>query len=120
MKRIKHITFILFLISLIVGVGCSGEKKAEDKTTEKKQQTFTCPMHPQIIKHEMGTCPICGMDLVKMPDTNDDGEDETYKLLKRKFIISLAFTIPVFILSMGGMFINFPFSPFTVSKILAS
>ena len=72
MKRIKHITFILFLFSLIVGVGCSGEKKAEDKTTEKKQQTFTCPMHPQIIKHEMGTCPNCGMDLVPFEKNSND------------------------------------------------
>jgi Cu2+-exporting ATPase len=80
------------------------------KYPEKKAAKYTCPMHPEIIRDEPGSCPICGMDLVKMPDTNDDGEDETYKLLKRKFVISLAFTIPVFILSMGGMFINFPFS----------
>lgn len=80
------------------------------KYPEKKAAKYTCPMHPEIIRDEPGDCPICGMDLVKMPDTNDDGEDETYKLLKRKFIISLAFTIPVFILSMGGMFVNFPFS----------
>ncbi|MCA6066231.1 heavy metal translocating P-type ATPase [Chryseobacterium sp. RG1] len=80
------------------------------KYPEKKAAKYTCPMHPEIIRDEPGDCPICGMDLVKMPDTNNDGEDETYKLLKRKFIISLAFTIPVFILSMGGMFINFPFS----------
>ena len=26
---------------------------------------YVCPMHPQIIKDEFGTCPICGMDLVK-------------------------------------------------------
>jgi Cu2+-exporting ATPase len=79
------------------------------KYPEKKVAKYTCPMHPEIIRDEPGDCPICGMDLVKMPDTNDD-EDETYTILKRKFIISLAFTIPVFILSMGGMFINFPFS----------
>ena len=29
------------------------------------EETFhTCPMHPQIIEPEPGTCPICGMDLV--------------------------------------------------------
>ncbi|MEG3637625.1 efflux RND transporter periplasmic adaptor subunit [Magnetococcus sp. PR-3] len=27
---------------------------------------FTCPMHPHYIADEMGTCPICGMDLVPM------------------------------------------------------
>ncbi|MCF7989317.1 MAG: efflux RND transporter periplasmic adaptor subunit [Thiohalocapsa sp.] len=30
---------------------------------------YVCPMHPQIIKDEPGSCPICGMDLVeKMMD----------------------------------------------------
>ncbi|MCF7792863.1 MAG: efflux RND transporter periplasmic adaptor subunit [Candidatus Cloacimonetes bacterium] len=26
---------------------------------------YTCPMHPTIVQHEPGDCPICGMDLVK-------------------------------------------------------
>lgn len=80
------------------------------KYPEKKTAKYTCPMHPEIIRDEPGDCPICGMDLVKIPEKEDDSEDETYKILKKKFIISLAFTVPVFILSMGGMFIDFPFS----------
>ena len=80
------------------------------KYPEKKTAKYTCPMHPEIISDEPGNCPICGMDLVRMPDTGDDDEDETYTILKKKFITSLIFTVPVFILSMGGMFINFPFS----------
>ncbi|WP_319380514.1 efflux RND transporter periplasmic adaptor subunit [Thiomicrorhabdus sp.] len=35
---------------------------------EEKNATiykFVCPMHPQIIRSHEGTCPICGMDLVK-------------------------------------------------------
>jgi Cu2+-exporting ATPase len=79
------------------------------KYPEKKTAKYTCPMHPEIIRDEPGNCPICGMDLVRMPDKEGD-EDETYNILKRKFTISLLFTIPVFILSMGGMFFNFPFS----------
>lgn len=80
------------------------------KYPEKKVAKYTCPMHPEIISSEPGNCPICGMDLVRMPDSNEDEEDETYIILKRKFIISLVFTLPVFILSMGRMFIDFPFS----------
>ena len=73
MKRIKHSVIILFIFSLIVGaVGCSEEKKTDDKAAEKTQQTFTCPMHPQVIKHEMGTCPICAMDLVPFEKNSDD------------------------------------------------
>ncbi|WP_294330750.1 heavy metal translocating P-type ATPase [uncultured Chryseobacterium sp.] len=80
------------------------------KYPEKRAAQYTCPMHPEIIRNEPGDCPICGMDLVRMPDKEEDGHDETYTILKRKLIISLAFTIPVFILSMGGMMIEFPFS----------
>ncbi len=73
MKGIKHIISIFILFSLIVGVvACSGDKKTEEKSAEAKQQTFTCPMHPQVIKHEMGTCPICAMDLVPFEKNSDD------------------------------------------------
>jgi Cu(I)/Ag(I) efflux system membrane fusion protein len=26
--------------------------------------TYVCPMHPEVVRHEPGNCPICGMDLV--------------------------------------------------------
>ncbi len=29
-----------------------------------EQQKYTCPMHPQIMEDEAGSCPICGMTLV--------------------------------------------------------
>ncbi len=80
------------------------------KYPEKKKSQYTCPMHPEILSDTLGSCPICGMDLVKIPDKNDNSEDETYNILKRKFWISFAFTLPVFILSMGGMWFQFPFS----------
>ncbi|CAA7195585.1 heavy metal translocating P-type ATPase [Chryseobacterium potabilaquae] len=82
------------------------------KYPEKKIVKYTCPMHSEIIQEEPGNCPICGMDLIKIEDTNTD-DDETYHILKRKFIISLLFTIPVFLLSMGGMFYSFPISQST-------
>lgn len=56
-------------------------------------------------------CPVCGMDLVQIPGKSGEvAEDETVKILTRKFWIALAFTIPIFILSMGGMWIKWPFS----------
>lgn len=27
--------------------------------------TYTCPMHPEVVKNAPGKCPICGMNLVK-------------------------------------------------------
>jgi Cu(I)/Ag(I) efflux system membrane fusion protein len=35
---------------------------------------YVCPMHPQIVRNEPGSCPICGMDLVKV-DSNASAND---------------------------------------------
>ena len=83
------------------------------KIPEKKKTTtqWTCPMHPEIIRNEPGSCPICGMDLVPIITKDSEShEDDTYKILRRKFWIAVAFTVPVLILSMGGMWIKWPFS----------
>lgn len=41
---------------------------ADDTTTEHLRKhadpTYVCPMHPQIVRNEPGSCPICGMNLV--------------------------------------------------------
>nr|WP_148289625.1 efflux RND transporter periplasmic adaptor subunit [Fibrella aestuarina] len=41
----------------------TGAHEGHNHTSEA--ETYTCPMHPQIVQKEPGTCPICGMDLVK-------------------------------------------------------
>lgn len=40
------------------------DSKAEH-AAKHADPTYICPMHPQIRQGEPGTCPICGMDLVK-------------------------------------------------------
>lgn len=44
------------------------------KTADKGAQTYTCPMHPQIVQQGPGTCPICGMDLVPVNATGKGNE----------------------------------------------
>jgi len=82
------------------------------ETFSEKLGEYYCPMFCEGDKTypENVGCPVCGMDLVKITGNNDESEDDTYKNLKKKFWISVAFTLPVFILSMGGMFFEFPFS----------
>ena len=79
---------------------------------ESSAGRYYCPMFCEGDKTypENVGCPVCGMDLVKITGNDDESEDDTYKNLKKKFWISVAFTLPVFILSMGGMFFEFPFS----------
>lgn len=68
---IKNIALMALAPSVFLAA-CSSEQKKEGAAAKNKQQTFTCPMHPQVIKNEMGTCPICGMDLVPFEKNSSD------------------------------------------------
>lgn len=56
---------LLFLLS------CSEAGKENTAGTGTVQ--YTCPMHPQILQEKPGTCPICGMDLVKINPSDSPG-----------------------------------------------
>src|SRR5678816_4445212 len=73
----------------------------------KSQIEFTCPMHPEIIQIGPGSCPICGMALEPTEITLDDTPDPEYMDMKRRFRIAVPLTIPVFILAMSEMFVDF-------------
>ena len=44
--------------------GASGES-AMEHALKHLDPKYVCPMHPRIVRDEPGSCPICGMDLVK-------------------------------------------------------
>lgn len=73
-----------------------------EKQPEAVHRSYTCPMHPEVVQDTPGTCPLCGMDLVSSA-TVEEEEDQTYKKQLKKFIVAVAFTVPVFLLSMGEM-----------------
>lgn len=72
--------------------------------------SYTCPMHPEILRDEPGNCPICGMALepVKSNAITDDEDEKIYRDILKKFRIAVLFTLPVVLLSMGGM-LGIPF-----------
>ena len=79
--------------------------KAPELTVAKT--SYTCPMHPEVIKDGPGSCPICGMDLVPMEPT-DSEENKVYDDLVRKMKIAIVFTVPIFIIAMSDMIPNNP------------
>lgn len=79
--------------------------KAPDLNQSKTQ--YTCPMHPEIVQDGPGNCPICGMDLVPMSPVADE-DNKTYTDLLHKMKIAIAFSLPVFIISMLSMLTNNP------------
>jgi Cu2+-exporting ATPase len=79
--------------------------KAPDLNATKV--VYSCPMHPEIVQDRPGTCSICGMDLVATKPV-DTEENSAYTDLLLKMKIAIAFSFPVFIISMTGMFHNNP------------
>lgn len=51
----------LALPAVFLSAGCGGGKTPSEAVAAK---TWTCPMHPEVVKDAKGSCPICGMDLV--------------------------------------------------------
>lgn len=47
----------------------STSSTATERASHPQPATYICPMHPEVVQHEPGTCPICGMRLV--PVTSD-------------------------------------------------
>ena len=64
--------------------------------------TFTCPMHPEIVRDGPGSCPICGMALEPM-GAPQDGPNEELVDFSRRLKVSLVCAIPLLILTMGPM-----------------
>ena len=80
----------------------------------KGSGVFYCPMHCEGNKtyDHPGDCPVCGMDLVEQVSTEapegESAEEQKRKKLRRHFWGAVAFTLPIFIIAMIGMWHNNP------------
>ena len=66
---------------------------------------YICPMDPEVCQKTPGPCPVCGMALEPNIISLSGEEPENPELvdMNRRFRISLALTIPVFLLAIGEM-----------------
>jgi P-type Cu+ transporter len=55
---------------------------------------YTCPMHPEIVRLEPGSCPICGMALEPREVTGEEVNPELVSMSRRLWT-SLALTAPI-------------------------
>jgi Cu+-exporting ATPase len=62
---------------------------------------YTCPMHPEIVRDEPGSCPICGMALE--PRTVSVEEEKNPELLDmtRRLWVCASLSLPVFLVAMA-------------------
>ena len=65
--------------------------------------SYTCPMHPEIVRDGPGSCPICGMALEPRTVSLEDTANPELDDMTRRFWISVALTAPLLVVAMGDM-----------------
>ncbi len=81
--------------------------KVEDQAKPQpagEAQEYTCPMHPEVVRRQPGSCPICGMALE--PKTATSAEERPNPELTdmtRRFWVSLVLTVPLLAIAMLDM-----------------
>lgn len=75
----NNILPITILFSLLLLVSCN---KGGDHAAHA--DVYTCPMHPTVVSDKPGTCPVCGMDLVRKARPGEEVEitNELSRLMK--------------------------------------
>ena len=64
---------------------------------------YTCPMHPEVIEDEPGSCPKCGMALEPMMVSLEEEDKSEYLDMRKRFIVGAVFTLPLVIIAMRDM-----------------
>jgi Cu+-exporting ATPase len=64
---------------------------------------WTCPMHPEVVRSEPGSCPICGMALEPKTISLADEANPELDDMTRRFRVSVALTLPTLLIAMGEM-----------------
>lgn len=75
---------------------------AAKRANEKPGTRYTCPMDPEVIQDEPGSCPICGMALEPMdPAITSDTENPELKDFSWRLVIGTLFAVPLVSIAMA-------------------
>ncbi|MFN7942745.1 MAG: heavy metal translocating P-type ATPase [Thermoanaerobaculia bacterium] len=90
---------------LVVGIGRrpSRPAPAPPAAPPPAGASWTCPMHPDVVRDAPGSCPLCGMALEPRTVTLTDAPNPEYVDLKRRFWLSLPLAAATLALAMGDM-----------------
>ena len=81
--KIKSIMLVVFTIILSSFQNSFAQNTIEKQDTVLVRDTekivYTCPMHTEIISVKPGTCPKCGMELVKVENGKTQSEPMQHK-----------------------------------------
>jgi Cu+-exporting ATPase len=79
----------------------TAQADGEPKQKAAVKAVYTCPMHPQIVRDQPGSCPICGMALEPRTVTLEDEENPELVDMTQRFRIGVVLTVPLLLLAMS-------------------
>ena len=87
---------------------CCHHRKASDAPLAPVVEggaTYTCPMHPEVVRDAPRDCPICGMALepVFPVAVAEEGPNPELVDMTRRFAASASLSLPLLVIAMGGM-----------------
>jgi Cu+-exporting ATPase len=81
----------------------TGPSQPHDAVPPPAGSTYTCPMHPEIIRDGPGSCPICGMALEPVAPSAEPEDDPELASMTRRLWVCALLTAPLLLLSMAEM-----------------
>jgi Cu(I)/Ag(I) efflux system membrane fusion protein len=89
--------FLVLSIALgpLVFAGCKEHSKAKVTSNAEAEEIYTCSMHPQVIEHAPGRCPICSMTLVKKENAIREISEVDLSMLLQPTNSTVLSSIPV-------------------------
>ncbi|CAN5164980.1 heavy metal translocating P-type ATPase [soil metagenome] len=73
---------------------------------------YTCPMHPEVIRDQPGSCPICGMALEPLVATATDEPNPELVDMTRRFVVAVPLAVFFLVVDMAGHFLGIDLLPF--------
>jgi Cu+-exporting ATPase len=79
------------------------QTQAAAESVQVKTAVYTCPMHPEVVRDQPGSCPKCGMALE--PKTVAAGEEESkeYIYMRNRFWVGAVLSLPLVLIAMRNI-----------------
>jgi Cu+-exporting ATPase len=97
---------------------CGMALEPETLTAPATRIEYVCPMHPEVVRDEPGSCPICGMALEPRTITLEDEPNPELADMTRRFWISAALSLPLFLVAMSDMIPGQPLQHLVSPRLL--